>query len=343
MRIGIPRALIYYFYYPFFKRLFEELGMEVVVSPKTSKSILNKGIEYSASEICVPMKIFSGHVVYLLDKVDYIFVPRMMKIGRNEYFCPKFMGLPDMIKYTIPRVEDKLLSPKIQSLEEDISNIKNYKELIEKLPITYKDLKRALKVARKEWQDFRKTSKKGYTIDEIMENKIIEKTNEKINIGLLGYVYNVYDEYISMDIIKKLKNLGVNVKTFEMIEEKELDKSIDFMRKKLFWTFSNRLLGAGYHFFNDDNVDGVIHLTAFGCGPDSFIGKVLEIDSDNYKTPFMTIRIDEHTGENHLLTRIEAFVDMIKRKKIGVIKSEDDFSSHGKSYNLQKINRTTGA
>ncbi|MCT4595070.1 MAG: acyl-CoA dehydratase activase-related protein [Anaeromicrobium sp.] len=343
MRIGIPRALIYYFYYPFFKRLFEELGMEVVVSPKTSKSILNKGIEYSASEICVPMKIFSGHVVYLLDKVDYIFVPRMMKIGKNEYFCPKFMGLPDMIKYTIPRVEHKLLSPKIQSLEEDISNIKNYKDLIEKLPIKYKDLKRALKMARKEWKDFRKISKSGYTIDEIMENKIMEKTNEKVNIGLLGYVYNVYDEYISMNIISKLKSLGVRVKTFEMIEEKELDRSIDFMRKKLFWTFSNRLLGAGYHFFSDNNIDGVIHLTAFGCGPDSFIGKVLEIDSDNYKTPFMTIRIDEHTGENHLLTRIEAFVDMIKRKKMGVIKGENDFSSHGKSHNIQKINRTTGA
>jgi len=29
----------------------------------------------------------------------------------------------------------------------------------------------------------------------------------------------------------------------------------------------------------------------------------------------MLIRVDEHTGENHLLTRIEAFIDMLKRKK----------------------------
>ena len=28
----------------------------------------------------------------------------------------------------------------------------------------------------------------------------------------------------------------------------------------------------------------------------------------------MTLRIDEHTGESHLQTRIEAFTDMIKRK-----------------------------
>ena len=29
----------------------------------------------------------------------------------------------------------------------------------------------------------------------------------------------------------------------------------------------------------------------------------------------MTLRIDEHTGESHLQTRLEAFVDMIARKK----------------------------
>ncbi len=56
-------------------------------------------------------------------------------------------------------------------------------------------------------------------------------------------------------------------------------------------------------------------INSFGCGPDSFLGKLFEIESDDTKVPFMTIRVDEHTGENHLQTRIEAFVDMIRRKK----------------------------
>ena len=29
----------------------------------------------------------------------------------------------------------------------------------------------------------------------------------------------------------------------------------------------------------------------------------------------MTVRVDEHTGENHLVTRVEAFTDMLKRSK----------------------------
>jgi predicted nucleotide-binding protein (sugar kinase/HSP70/actin superfamily) len=74
-------------------------------------------------------------------------------------------------------------------------------------------------------------------------------------------------------------------------------------------------LAGGYVFLEDSDIDGIIHVTSFGCGPDAFLGKYLELDSEQYQKPFMTIRVDEHTGENHLQTRIEAFVDVITKKK----------------------------
>jgi predicted nucleotide-binding protein (sugar kinase/HSP70/actin superfamily) len=80
------------------------------------------------------------------------------------------------------------------------------------------------------------------------------------------------------------------------------------------WTFTNKILAASYDFFTDPNIDGLIHVTAFGCGPDSMLGKLLELDSLEYKKPFMTIRVDEHTGEAGVDTRIEAFVDMLERR-----------------------------
>ena len=61
--------------------------------------------------------------------------------------------------------------------------------------------------------------------------------------------------------------------------------------------------------------DGIIHLTAFGCGPDSVIGKMMEINCEEENIPFMTMRVDEHTGESHVQTRLEAFIDMLKMKK----------------------------
>jgi predicted nucleotide-binding protein (sugar kinase/HSP70/actin superfamily) len=75
------------------------------------------------------------------------------------------------------------------------------------------------------------------------------------------------------------------------------------------------LLGAGYNFFDDPKIDGLIHVTAFGCGPDSMLGRMLEFTAVESNKPFMTIRVDEHSGEAHLATRVEAFMDMLKRKK----------------------------
>ena len=80
----------------------------------------------------------------------------------------------------------------------------------------------------------------------------------------------------------------------------------------MFWTFSNNVIRAAYHFFERQDVDGVIHITAFGCGPDFIVDKLMEIDAKNYKMPFLTITLDEHTGQEGLNTRLEAFVDMLK-------------------------------
>ncbi|MGM0421055.1 MAG: acyl-CoA dehydratase activase-related protein, partial [Bacillota bacterium] len=105
--------------------------------------------------------------------------------------------------------------------------------------------------------------------------------------------------------------------TFEMIDDEVIDKELQegFPDKKMFWEFTNKLAGAGYHFLKSDEIDGVIYITAFGCGPDSILGPFLDIDADEYNKPFMTLRIDEQTGESHLVTRVEAFIDLLRLQK----------------------------
>lgn len=100
IKIGIPRALAYYAYFPFWKEFFQELGLEVIVSQATTKQILDNGVKESVTDACVPIKLFHGHVYDLKDKVDYIFVPRIVSVNKEKTvtFCPKFLGLPNMIK-----------------------------------------------------------------------------------------------------------------------------------------------------------------------------------------------------------------------------------------------------
>lgn len=321
MKIGIPRALLYFYYGPFWKSFFENLGCEVVVSKTTNKAIVNQGVKNSVPEICVPIKIQVGHFLSLAEKVDFIFIPRMISIRKEQFFCPKFMGLPDMLKHSL-KYPEKVLSCDIETFTDNICHYKNYLPLTEKLGVSQKAIKEAAEEAEQKWLNFRKITQLGYPATKAMEYleqgirpPKVEFTPGQIRIGLLGYVYNMYDPYISLGIIERLEECNAHVTTFDMFPEVQLKSMTKDMPKVLFWTFTNRLLETGYYFFNSGQVDGVIHLTAFGCGPDSFLGKLFELEAEKTGIPFMTIRVDEHTGENHLVTRVEAFTDMLKRSK----------------------------
>ena len=100
--IGIPRALVYFYFYPQWRTFFEELGYKVVLSNKTSRRIVDLGIKVTLNDACIPIKLFHGHVINLMEKkVDAIFSPRIVSVDENATLCPKFLGLPDMCRYSI--------------------------------------------------------------------------------------------------------------------------------------------------------------------------------------------------------------------------------------------------
>jgi predicted nucleotide-binding protein (sugar kinase/HSP70/actin superfamily) len=341
-KVGIPRALLYYYYFPFWLKLFSELNLEPVISDSTSRDLLNKGVKKSLSEICVPIKVMIGHVLNLDQKdVDYIFMPRFRSLKKDVVLCPKFLGLPDMIRHSLPGLKTEVIADQIDSKSDDIAQFSNHQKLAETFSITKREMKSALKKATDFWQRYRDLLFKGYLIDDfagIEELEILEKVitkfendpkppqsrdqnleapvnEEVVDIAVIGYVYNIFDQYINMDIINKLKEMGVRVHSFSMVAEETIEKELSNLRKPMFWEFTNKLYGAAEHYLKNDGIDGVIHLTAFGCGPDSMLGQILEVDAKEYEKTFMTLRIDEQTGESHIITRIEAFIDLMRLKK----------------------------
>ena len=320
MRIGIPKALMYQYYGPLWRSLFEHLGYEVVISDNSTKTLVQKGIAVTVPEICLPIKIYNGHVINLLEKeVDFIFCPRFVHIEKDYWFCPKYIGLPELVEKTIP--EAKLLVAEIDCNREDTCSLTCYMPVAKKLGISRGRMKEALRAAQKDFEEFRGYCRMGLTLDEAamaLYDKIppekFQLPQQPTTIGLLGYIYNVYDPFISMDIIKRLRAMEVNIITFDMLKPEELLKYRSTNTRPIFWTYPDKLYQAAHVMIADKHVQGLIHITAFGCGPDSIVGKEIEHDFADSGIPFMTLRIDEHTGENHLQTRIEAFTDMIKRK-----------------------------
>ena len=91
------------------------------------------------------------------------------------------------------------------------------------------------------------------------------------------------------------------------------------VNKKLrnYWRHEEEIMQAIRYFLTKgrDEIDGVIFLISFACGPDSLISELIMRDMKVVGLPYLAIIMDEHSGEAGLLTRIESFVEMIKRKK----------------------------
>ncbi len=311
MKIGVPRALAYYAYYPFIKTFLGKLGLEAVVSSETTKETMDMGIEDTITDACVPLKLFHGHVRDLMNRVDYVLVPRLVSVDGEATFCPKFLGLPDMLISSIPKFKNML------EVRIDLKGSR-----FELFMICLKFARRFKKGFFKTYNAYRKAlfSLKNH-IHQFLQGGIPplgivgQKKNNPIHLAVLGYPYMLYDPYVNLDLIKRLIDMGVYIITPEMLSEKDKQKQVGKLKKSLFWSFSNDVIRSAYHLFENRNVDGIIHVTAFGCGPDFIVDKLMEIDAKECGMPYLTISLDEHTGREGLNTRLEAFVDMLKIKK----------------------------
>jgi predicted nucleotide-binding protein (sugar kinase/HSP70/actin superfamily) len=139
---------------------------------------------------------------------------------------------------------------------------------------------------------------------------------DQIKIGVIGHSYNINETYATMNIAARLRKMGALVQTSEELPVRIVEREARQLPKKLFWTYEKEVVGSALHWLKAGRVDGVIYVLAFACGPDSFIQTVLELEAKRLgKVPLISIIVDEHSGEAGLVTRLEAFVDMLVRKK----------------------------
>lgn len=314
VKIGIPRGMFYYDYHILWEEFFKNLGVEVIISPKTNKDILNHGISTCVDEACLPVKVFHGHVNYLKDKVDYIFIPKIMSIYKREYGCPKHLGLPDMVKHSISDLPE-IIAP--------VVNLKSSK----------RGLKDAVVYSGKYFTNNKREILKAYemayvkheeqSLSNILDENIDFKKYNSRKILLLGHPYNIYDNYINMEVGKKLESNDIKIINTEMIQESIAREYANTLSKRMFWTQGQRIIGVAFNLIENSEIDGIIYISAFGCGLDSVLIELVDRKAREYNTPFTLLTIDEQTGEAGINTRIEAFLDMLKWRD----ENEDNISA----------------
>jgi len=173
-------------------------------------------------------------------------------------------------------------------------------------------------------------------------SKLIKKTKEKIlsveedpsrdviKIGIVGEIYTIIEPFVNLDIEKKLGSLGVQIdkslKVSQWAKEHLFLLPLGLTNEKETWDaaepYLKTMIGGharetiGYSVrFAKDGFDGVIQIYPLTCMPEIVAQSILPTVEKDYNVPYLCLIVDEMTGEAGYMTRLEAFVDLLRRRK----------------------------
>lgn len=273
----------------------------MVFSPPTNKQILSWGLSTCVDGACLPVKAFVGHSQALARQgIDLLFVPRTISVFKGEYTCPNFLGLPDLVRQYLPHSLE-LLSPVLDGRKSQRALSRNYWRCALRfagLPTVKRAWEEAVQVQR----DFDSSAQRE-----------LPASPQKLRILVLGPRYLTDDPFLNGNLYKQLEKRGAQVYTVAQVSNQVTLQVNKGLNKRLFWSEPRRSIGALEHFM--DGLDGVVSIAPFGCGAESLVGPLFDQRIRAYQLAKLELNLDEHSGEVGMVTRLEAFCDLLERKK----------------------------
>ncbi len=321
--IGIPRGMSFYNNYPFWYGFFTSLGFKIVLSDPTTKQTMSEGSALVVTETCLPIKIYLGHILNLLKKgVSNIFVPSLQSVAPKIYNCSKIRGLPDLVRNVV-KGDFRLIEATLDKSAKNQGLYTFLEEAVRPFGITNMDeIKKASKQGWRVYNNFMVMARSGMSYKKALHyalsgKVLIEEQTDSapINVALVSHGYNIYDDRACMKIFEKLEKMDVKVFTSLQLTDEQMEEGIASLGQHRYWANEYEMTGTAGHYLKDNKIDGIITLNAFGCGPDSLMIERITRKAKEFNKPILSLTIDEHTGEAGFITRLEAFIDMLFRKK----------------------------
>lgn len=301
MVVGIPRALLYHKYGLLWETFLFSLGIKYILSPETDKDILTKGINIAVDETCLPSKIYLGHVEWLIDRCDLILVPRLEEFKKSNTVCTKHQAMYDVVVNTFRKRSPNIIVFEVEkdSLEAEVSAfVKMGRKLGRKRP----------EIMLAYWNS--KQTAKTHNMVSLNEQKKQLETG-KLKILVIAHAYNSRDGFIGKPLFKIIKKLGVIPIYGNIVDEKTAIRKSEELSKTLPWIYNKELLGAIAEYKKD--VDGIILMSSFPCGPDSMVNEIIIRRVKDI--PILNLILDGQEGTAGMETRIESFIDVIEFRK----------------------------
>ena len=158
----------------------------------------------------------------------------------------------------------------------------------------------------------------------------IDETRPPLRIGLLGEATLLRDRYLNHNLEELLGGLGAEVRNFFLLGDEMrnifqigfFSRNSRWRMKRLARPYLENLVGG--HALDsvahalrcaEEGYDGIVHVSPAGCMPEVSVRPILRRISQDLDLPVLECSFDEHSSHVGLVTRLEAFVSVLRERQ----------------------------
>lgn len=343
----------YSYYEPAFRFFAERvLNAEFVALPPATRRTVEIGDANSSDFVCSPFKRIVGDYAEALDRgadvlVQFTGFCRLTYYGELQEMILHDMGYRDFTMLNFSTVAGKSLAEYVKfckrvvnpdlSVPAGAAALVGCYKMAEHLDefMAYYLSNAAFEVRRGSFERVRKafframnTAENAAEVDAGFKKHMaalqaleLDRPANPVRVGLTGDYYTVADAEGNMEVAQKLIDMGVSVALDMTISDRNLHYDEPALRAQI-GEYVKYDMGPTSSFniaaakrYAEEGFDGVIHMKAAGCTPEIDVMPVLQRLSRDYKMPVLFLTFDSQTSDTGLMTRLEAFYDMISMRK----------------------------
>jgi predicted nucleotide-binding protein (sugar kinase/HSP70/actin superfamily) len=165
---------------------------------------------------------------------------------------------------------------------------------------------------------------------ERLEDLEMDKSSKPLRVGIVGEIYTNIEHFASFELQEKLGYMGVEVDRKvtlsnwigDHIIKKALHLPVDNSYVKAAKPYLGTMIGGHAQetvghtvLYAGSGYDGVIQIFPLSCMPEIVAESLLPSIERDLGIPVLTLIMDEMTGEAGYMTRVEAFVDLLNKRR----------------------------
>lgn len=172
---------------------------------------------------------------------------------------------------------------------------------------------------------------KKKALDELAKTKI-DKNREILHVDITGEIFLVLDYFSNQNIERELGKMGVQTRRSLTVGsflkdaiipkifrkgETHLQRAFRMAKPYLMRDIGGDALEcvSDVAWASEKGKDGLIHISPFTCMPEIMTQNIFPSMREDCNIPILSLIMDEQSGKAGYITRLEAFVDLMRRRK----------------------------